>query len=61
MSEEKQKEWSPERFRKAMLRAESGDNEVAHANMDELMCQALRDLGYGAGIDIFDGQDKWYA
>ena len=58
MSEEK---ISPEEFERRMRECESGDYEVAHARMDELMCQVLRDLGYGTGIDVFDQQDKWYA
>lgn len=38
-----------------------GDEEAAHGRMDDLLCDVLRSLGYGAGIDIFDDQIKWYA
>ena len=37
------------------------DTEAAHRAADALMCRALRDLGFGEGVDIYDGMDKWYA
>lgn len=37
------------------------DEEFAHMFMDDCMCELLRDLGYGDGIDIFYKQGKWYA
>ena len=37
------------------------DKEIRHFNMDMLMAKALRDLGYGEGVDIFVKTDKWYA
>lgn len=37
------------------------DKEDAHMEMDDLMCDLLRSLGYGDGVDIFDNTDKWYA
>ncbi len=38
-----------------------GDEEMAHAYMDDLLIKALRELGYSKGCDIYDSQDKWYA
>ena len=38
-----------------------GDEEVAHARMDDLMCRVLAELGYRDGVGVFDKQDKWYA
>jgi hypothetical protein len=38
-----------------------GDGEAVHCRMDDLMCDTLRELGYGDGIDIFDDTDKWYS
>lgn len=32
-----------------------------HVDADNLMCQILRSLGYGEGIDIFEKMDKWYS
>lgn len=62
---------TPEEFAEKMQKArettgfifgtEVPDIETAHENMDDLMCQVLRDLGYGEGIDIFCNADKWYA
>jgi hypothetical protein len=37
------------------------DEEDVHIAMDGIMCNLLRDLGYGEGIDIFDSTPKWYA
>jgi hypothetical protein len=38
-----------------------GDEEDAHARMDELMCKVLSSLGYHEGVQIFIEQAKWYA
>lgn len=37
------------------------DIEVAHGLADDLMCQILRDHGYGAMVDFYENQTKWYA
>lgn len=37
------------------------DEELCHIKMDDLMCDVLRELGYGEGIDVFDSVKKWYA
>lgn len=37
------------------------DLEEAHIFMDDLMCETLRSLGYGEGVDIFENTHKWYA
>lgn len=37
------------------------NKEVAHIEMDGLMCDILRQFGYGEMVDIFDNADKWYA
>ena len=37
------------------------DEEYGHAEMDDLMCDLLRSLGYGDGVDIFENTDKWYS
>jgi len=37
------------------------DEEEAHGRADALLCELLRILGYGAGVDIFENADKWYA
>lgn len=34
------------------------DEEDAHMEMDDLMCDLLRSLGYGDGVDIFENTDK---
>jgi hypothetical protein len=39
----------------------SADIEANHSIADDLMCELLRSLGYGDGIDIFEEMDKWYA
>jgi hypothetical protein len=53
---------TPEEFKAAMSQAfDKCDTESAHVYADELMCDLLRKLGYGEGIDIFDSEEKWYA
>ena len=52
---------TPEEFAQMMRNQVSGDNEGAHAEMDELMVELLRRLGYGEAMDVFEKQDKWYA
>ena len=37
------------------------DEEDAHVLADALMCEILRELGYGEGVDIFLNMSKWYA
>jgi len=39
----------------------SPDTEEAHVFADDLMCELLKSLGYGAGIEIFEKAGKWYA
>ena len=40
---------------------EAEDPEQAHADADQMMCDVLRHLGYGAGVDVFLKMLKWYA
>lgn len=52
---------TPEEFARMMKNQMSGDEEGAHYEMDELMVELLRRLGYGEAMDIFEKQPKWYA
>lgn len=53
---------TPEEFKSEMARlANSNDIEGSHGDMDDLMCNVLRSIGYGDGIDIFERAPKWYA
>ena len=61
---------TPAEFAIAMRKIENGeaydddrmyDCEDQHIDADRLMCNVLRSLGYGDGIDIFDSMYKWYA
>ncbi len=38
-----------------------GDLEMSHAHADVLLCKALREAGYGDGVDIYEKLGKWYA
>lgn len=54
---------SPEMFELRMRDLQhiyEDDREVRHIKMDELMCEFLRKLGYGAGVDIFEATPMWY-
>lgn len=37
------------------------DEEGAHVKADELMCEVLRELGYGEAVDVFKNMRKRYA
>ncbi len=54
---------TPEEFAKKVREAFSGpgDAENWHAEADYVMCELLRQLGYGKGVDIFEAGQKWYA
>lgn len=58
---------TPEEFKQAMADAYHKyyeiecDEELVHGAMDYIICELLRDLGYGEGIDIFDNTPMWYA
>ena len=53
---------TPEEFKNKMIELSKDDDiEDRHINMDCLMGEVLRSLGYGEGVDIFDKTDMWYA
>lgn len=37
------------------------DIERDHCEADDLMCEALRSLGYGEGVSIFLKTELWYS
>ena len=41
--------------------SDSDDLEERHVDADALMCDLLRELGYGDGVEIFMNMYKWYA
>ena len=49
-----------DRMREA-ARRNKDDEEIAHVQMDGLMCELLEKLGYGEAVKIFDDAPKWYA
>jgi len=53
---------TPDEFLAAMQEiAKNGDEEGRHLEADALICKMLRQLGYGMGVDVFNGMQKWYA
>lgn len=40
---------------------DAGNTERRHIGADSLMCDLLRTLGYGEGVDTFENMPKWYA
>lgn len=58
---------TPEEFAAKMREAyethwmKEEDEEVVHIVMDGIMCDLLRSLGYGEGVDIFDETPMWYS
>lgn len=41
--------------------ADDADTEDRHFNMDKLMCDLLRALGYDEAVQIFEDAGKWYS
>ena len=37
------------------------DTEKVHAVADGILCELLRDLGYGEVVDAYEQLDMWYA
>jgi hypothetical protein len=55
---------SPDEFKQRIAAINNGgvyDPEEAHQEVDSLMAETLRGLGYGDGIDISDEMQFWYA
>lgn len=55
---------TPDEFEAAMRKifAEHGaDLERAHGYADELMCNLLIEMGYGAAVGFYLDQERWYA
>jgi hypothetical protein len=52
---------TPEEFKERMEKCRSEDIEAGHGYADDLMCELLRSLGYGEGIEVFENMEKWYA
>jgi hypothetical protein len=53
---------TPDEFKEAMAKiAASDDAQLAHVEADGLMCKLLTELGFGAGVDVFEEMPKWYA
>lgn len=39
----------------------NGDEEIAHSDADNILCQLLTELGYSEIVGIYSEVDKWYA
>lgn len=55
---------SPDEFRDMMIEIRErndGEAEMTHICMDIFMCETLKLLGYGEGVEVFEKQDKWYS
>ena len=37
------------------------DEEDSHRLADDYMCNLLKELSYGEGVDIFENMPKWYS
>lgn len=54
---------TPEEFKDKMKKIvdNSGDLEQDHILADDLLCLALQELGYSAGLELYHDLEKWYA
>jgi len=55
---------SPKNFEmkmKELVDKHGNDREALHSDMDNLMCQVLKEHGYITGIEIFENLDIWYS
>lgn len=46
---------------KQILREEEDDRESLHIKLDNLLCDVLNELGYGALVKLFRETHKWYS
>ena len=37
------------------------DIEEAHGKADDILCKALKQLGYNELVDLYEKVDKWYS
>ena len=55
---------SPKEFAEEMRRIaekNTSDEEICHIEMDDYICDVLRQLGFGEGVAIFIDTPKWYS
>lgn len=54
---------TPDEFasRMSVIEANAGDIEHDHSVADDLLCEALTELGFEAGAAIYEKLGKWYA
>jgi hypothetical protein len=52
---------TPEEFKQKIIEClNAHDPAVSHEDIDMLMCNLLRSIGYSDGIDIFLNSTRWY-
>lgn len=53
---------TPEAFEQAMrdIVATTGIDD-GHQMADHLMCELLKSMGYGKGVEVFIAMEKWYS
>ena len=63
LTRKEQKMISPKEFAEEMKRIaeKDTDEEMCHIEMDDYMCDVLRQLGFEEGVAIFEDTPKWYA
>lgn len=49
------------KFVEKIKKTERLDTELAHIEDDEILCELLRELGYGKVVDEYKKKSKWYA
>ena len=67
MSIEVNEKITPEEFARRMREIERTRKDIhiseeveQHLEADDLLCDVLRSLGYGEGVEIFEEMGKWY-
>jgi hypothetical protein len=61
---EKNTSMTPDEFAEKMREIKKcygHDRENRHWEMDGLLCDMLKSLGYAEGVEIFEDTEKWYA
>ena len=55
---------TPEEFEAEIMALEqqyNGDWEALHSKTDDLMMKVLTELGYGSGVRLLEGHERWCA
>ena len=67
MNENKRREEIADKYKRRLLdvieklKRREYDEEFAHRDADDIICELLKELGFGDVVEVYDKIPKWYA